>query len=545
MSVCLRMCEKVPIVVILGCTGAGKSKLALELASKYNGEIISADAMQMYKGLDIITNKVTEEEQKIVKHHMIDVLDSTDEKTVVEFRNTALPIIENLMEEGKIPFICGGTNYYIESLLWKVLVDDDASIIQQNKRKSDNDTENPGKRMKNIPSSEDDPCEGDESRLDFDLDAMPDKDDGTIPLDVLWKKLKEVDAARTTQLVQSERRKIWRSLQVWRQHGVRHSDVLASQGEGSLGGGLRFPANRICIIEVWSEKEILNDRCNRRVDKMIERGMVQELIQFHQSYSQTRRMNAEGDIDYTKGIFQSIGFKEFHNYLLLSEEEKETERGKEEFQKGVEFLKIATRQYARRQAKWMRRRFTVNHREAPPVYRVDSSQPELWKEKCYDPASKILQAYLDGKLPEEAVPLERIDLDELDYQNNKQKFTCQLCQKEFKGRRQYEAHIEGRRHKKELSRKLMQEPAITLRLNNFPADRKAEVAKILKNTFNKPLNEILEILESSTGCTTDFCELTQVKPRSKAENLQKCLAKHGIVVDLVENKTILDAQIES
>ena len=71
-------------------------------------------------------------------------------------------------------------------------MDDDANIIQQNKRKSDNDTQNPGKRMKNLPSAEDDPCEGEENHLDFDLDAMTDKDDGTIPLDVLWKKLKEV-----------------------------------------------------------------------------------------------------------------------------------------------------------------------------------------------------------------------------------------------------------------------------------------------------------------------------------------------------------------
>lgn len=124
---------------------------------------------------------------------------------------------------------------------------------------------------------------------------------------------------------------------------------------------------------------------------MIARGMVQELIDFHQSYSESRRLNSEGEIDYTKGIFQSIGFKEFHNYLLLSAEERETEAGKKEFDKGVELLKLATRQYARRQAKWMRRRFVVSGREAPPVYRVDSSRPELWKENCYLPALQILQ----------------------------------------------------------------------------------------------------------------------------------------------------------
>ena len=76
-----------PVVVVLGATGAGKSKLALELAQKFGGEIISADAMQMYKGLDIVTNKVTNQERSLVKHHMIDFLDPMSKWTVVDFRN--------------------------------------------------------------------------------------------------------------------------------------------------------------------------------------------------------------------------------------------------------------------------------------------------------------------------------------------------------------------------------------------------------------------------------------------------------------------------
>ena len=79
--------SKSPVLLVLGATGAGKSKLALELAQKFRGEIISADAMQMYKGLDIITNKVTLEERKMVKHHMIDFLNPLSKWTVVDFRN--------------------------------------------------------------------------------------------------------------------------------------------------------------------------------------------------------------------------------------------------------------------------------------------------------------------------------------------------------------------------------------------------------------------------------------------------------------------------
>merc|ERR1739838_1267324 len=114
---------RLPIVVVLGATGAGKSKLALEIASKIKGEIISADSMQVYKDLDIITNKVTAEEQALVPHHLIDFVDPRSRYSVVDFRNQAQPLIEQLLDANKIPVVVGGTNYYIEALLWENLVD--------------------------------------------------------------------------------------------------------------------------------------------------------------------------------------------------------------------------------------------------------------------------------------------------------------------------------------------------------------------------------------------------------------------------------------
>ena len=92
--------SKPPVLLVLGATGAGKSKLALELAQKFNGEIISADAMQMYKGLDIITNKVTVEERKLVKHHMIDFLNPLSKWTVVDFRNMVRIYTQGLKKLG-------------------------------------------------------------------------------------------------------------------------------------------------------------------------------------------------------------------------------------------------------------------------------------------------------------------------------------------------------------------------------------------------------------------------------------------------------------
>ncbi|KAG8171578.1 hypothetical protein JTE90_019437, partial [Oedothorax gibbosus] len=86
------MLSQTPVVVVLGCTGTGKSKLAIELAKRFNGEIISADSMQVYKGLDIITNKVTEDELQEAVHHCINSEDPLDRYTVVDFRNKTLPI---------------------------------------------------------------------------------------------------------------------------------------------------------------------------------------------------------------------------------------------------------------------------------------------------------------------------------------------------------------------------------------------------------------------------------------------------------------------
>ena len=368
-----------PIVVILGATGAGKSQLALELAEKFGGEIISADAMQMYRGLDIVTNKVTEEEQRRVRHHMINILDPLSHNNVVDFRNKALPIVEKLLSEGRIPVICGGTNYYIESLLWKILVDDDLPFIVSGKRLIDEDN-----NSKKIVKSDEEV--GDKALTIESVDWS--SDDNVILTKDLFQLLQSVDPQRASVLHPKERRKIWRSLQVFSRTGMTHSQLLENKGgdpESGFGGGLRFAKNKICIIEVWSEQSVLEERCDRRVDKMMARGLVQELQHFHRDFN-TRRAQSSGgggvtSLSYDKGIWQSIGFKEFHDYLCLSPEQREGPEGRRLFEEGVFRMKVSTRQYSRRQAKWIRRRFLTNIRDSPPVYRVDSSDPSLWKEK--------------------------------------------------------------------------------------------------------------------------------------------------------------------
>ena len=377
---------KTPIVVILGATGAGKSQLALELAHKYGGEIISADAMQMYRGLDIVTNKVTEDEQKLVKHHMINILDPLSHNNVVDFRNKALPIVESLLSENRIPVICGGTNYYIESLLWKILVDADMPYIVTGKRLIDNPTsDDSNKQIKQSDNSEAS-TQNDDVTENISLESVDwSNDDGSVATYKLYEMLKDVDPDRASVLHPRERRKIWRSLQIYQRTGEKHSGLLDQKGgnpEAGFGGGLRFEKSNICIIEVWSEQSVLETRCDNRVEKMMKRGLLDELQQFHDQFNKLRSKadNLE-DLTYHRGIWQSIGFKEFHDYLCLPRDQRETEEGRRLFDEGVIKMKVSTRQYSRKQAKWIRRRFLTNIRDSPPVFRVDSSDPALWSEK--------------------------------------------------------------------------------------------------------------------------------------------------------------------
>ena len=110
------------IIVVVGPTASGKSDFAIALAIKNNGEIISADSRQLYKGLDIGTGKITDEEMKGIKHHMLSVYDLTEDVSVASFARDAAPIITDILNRGKTPIICGGTGQYIDALIFNTQI---------------------------------------------------------------------------------------------------------------------------------------------------------------------------------------------------------------------------------------------------------------------------------------------------------------------------------------------------------------------------------------------------------------------------------------
>jgi tRNA dimethylallyltransferase len=117
-----------PIIIILGATAVGKTKLSVYLSKRFNGEIVNADSMQIYEGLDIATAKPTIEERDNIPHHLFSYINPLDRShTVVDYRNDALPIIESIISRSHLPCIVGGTNYYIESLLFHLNPPDPSS----------------------------------------------------------------------------------------------------------------------------------------------------------------------------------------------------------------------------------------------------------------------------------------------------------------------------------------------------------------------------------------------------------------------------------
>ena len=154
--------------------------------------------------------------------------------------------------------------------------------------------------------------------------------------------------------------------------------------------------------------------------------------------------------DYTKGIFQSIGFKEFHNYLLLTEKQRSGPFAESLLKQGIESLKSVTKRYVNHQLKWIRNRFLkLNDREVPNIYRLDTTSTQLWQQNVLDPSIAIISAYLNQEpVPSHIKPEPKISVPK----DNSKVFRCDVCQKHLSGFVAYESHLKSKGHKYQLNR---------------------------------------------------------------------------------------------
>lgn len=455
------MLRRTPLVVILGSTATGKTRLSIELAKRFNGEIISADSMQIYTGLDVSTAKATAEERSMAVHHMLDVCDiKTKSFTVVDFRDTALPKVHQLLKDDKKPIIVGGTTYYIETLLWKVLISSNEQAQRAaNTKKTMNDcdlseqsynTMSIEEILKKLSSSE-------------SMSANP---------TALHDLLAKIDPITAQSLHPNNTRKIRRALEVYIETGKPMSEVLAEQraqrGSSYLGGPMRF--EHIILLWIKCDQEKLNVRIDKRIDSMISDGMLFEIRECYNS------LKNDG-IDPTRGIMQAIGFKEFLPYLeQYSDESYDSEitqfirehgglSGQKKFiiknrisdalkllETCLDELRLHTKQYSRKQMKWIRNRLvSTKGRPVPPVYVLDSTDAETnWHTDVYSKAENVIQSYIDD-VETYVKPAQKMEHPAANLNMHVTHF-CDVCNRRFVGDMDYNVHISSNIHKKAVER---------------------------------------------------------------------------------------------
>ncbi|XP_035286771.1 tRNA dimethylallyltransferase isoform X2 [Anguilla anguilla] len=351
---------------------------------------------------------------------MISVVDPlVTNYTVIDFRNQALSLIQDVRRRDRLPIVVGGTNYYIEALLWNVLVDTGAS-------KGD---------CRGLP----------------DTRAELEKLGGA----ELHRRLAEVDPDMAATLHPHNVRKIARSLQVHQETGVAHSRLLeeqrAQEGGGGLGGPLRFP--HACIFWLHGNTEGLGERLDKRVDEMLSAGLIEELKEFHRRYNEQQVQ--ENRQDYQHGVFQSIGFKEFHQYLTAGPGVSEEERA-QLLQKGVEQLKRATRRYAQKQNKWVRNRFLKRPgANVPPVFGLDVTDVSDWEKTVLTPALEVLDSLQKGEKP----ALEPIRVEGAERSNKRSRHECEPCARVIIGELEWAVHLKSKSHQHHLKKKRKSELA--------------------------------------------------------------------------------------
>ncbi len=239
------------VLVICGATASGKTKLAVDCALKLNTEVVSADSQLIYKGLNIGTAKPTPEEMRGVRHHMIDVVDPKIGFNVGDYRETALPIVENLLKNGKTPVICGGTGFYINALLFDFGYGN-ATANAQIREKYARFLEENGK-------------------------------------EALFEKLEKVDPATAEKLHVNDVKRVIRALEIYEVSGSRKSE----QSDGFI------PRYEYTAVAIDYPREELYNRIDSRVDEMFESGLVEEV----------KRLLSHG-IDENCQSMQAIGYKE-------------------------------------------------------------------------------------------------------------------------------------------------------------------------------------------------------------------------------------------
>ena len=280
--------NKPKIIVICGPTASGKTALSIQLAKKINGEIVSADSMQIYEDMDIGTAKPTVEEMDGVKHYLIGNVSPTLRYSVANFKKDAINAIEEILKKGKTPIIVGGTGLYVDSLVNGIDYDD--------------------------------------LEIDLGYRNQLEKISEEQGLETLYNKAVEIDPVAMEKISNNDKKRIFRVLEIYNATGkTKTEQEIESRKKDNPYDYIVFAINM--------DREKLYERINKRVDIMLENGLVEEVKNLISKY------------DELPTAIQGLGYKEVVQYL----------NNEISYDEMVEKIKQETRRYAKRQLTWFRR----------------------------------------------------------------------------------------------------------------------------------------------------------------------------------------------
>ena len=232
--------EKEKVIVICGPTASGKTVLSIELAKKINGEIVSCDSMQIYKEMNIGTAKPTIEEMQGIKHYMIDIISPDERYSVADYKKQAKQAIREILNKGKVPIVVGGTGLYVDSLIYEIEYPE-IKFDEKYREELEQEVEKNG-------------------------------------LDTLYEKAKKIDEKAVEKISKNDKKRILRILEIYHATGKNKTE----QEKESRKNEVEFDYK---VFALNMEREKLYERINKRVDIMIENGLIEEVEKIYKKYN--------------------------------------------------------------------------------------------------------------------------------------------------------------------------------------------------------------------------------------------------------------------
>lgn len=282
---------KQKLIAVVGPTASGKTSLAIELAKRLNGEVVSSDSMQIYRRMEIGTAAPTPEEMQNIPHHMVGIAEPSEPFSCADYTERARQCIDDITARGKMPILCGGTGLYLDSLLW----------------------------VSSFSEAESSP------EVRAELQRFADEQG----IDALHRRLAETDPEAAAAIHKNNVRRVIRALEIYETTGITKTEW----DRRSLAKEPQYDA-RIIVLD-FRDRQLLYDRIDLRVDLMLQAGLLEE----------AENLRREGFLDSRCVASQAIGYKELMPYFS----------GEQTLQQAADQIRLSSRRYAKRQLTWFRR----------------------------------------------------------------------------------------------------------------------------------------------------------------------------------------------